>query len=143
MSVIDEPRVKPSASKSKPTSKSPAKRPRSLARTGAWSGLVALVLLGLGALALLPTRAWLNQRTQIADAQRRLAAMQVENERMAAKVAGLQQPDDIAKEARSQFNLVRPNEASYAMLPAPLPTLASLPAQWPYTVIQQLAARHR
>jgi Septum formation initiator len=138
MSVIDEPRVSSSSA-----SKAPAKRPRSLARTGTWSGLIALVLLGLGALALLPTRAWLNQRTQIADAQRRLAAMQIENERMAAKVAGLQQPDDIAKEARSQFNLVRPNEASYAMLPAPLPTLASLPAQWPYTVIQQLVARHR
>jgi len=140
MSVIDDQRASSSTSKS-PTSRS-AKRPRSLVRTGAWSGLVALVLLGLGALALLPTRAWLNQRTQIADAERRLAAMQVENERMAAKVAGLQQPDDIAKEARSQFNLVRPNEASYAVLPAPLPTLAALPAQWPYNVIQQLAAQH-
>jgi cell division protein FtsB len=135
MTMIDEPRVDNAEDTS-------AGRRRRWYRASAWFGLVALVLIGVGALTVLPMRAWFNQRKQIADAERRLTALQVENDRLAGRLASLQEPDQIAQVARGEFNLVRPNEASYAMLPAPLPSLSTLPAEWPYTVITQLTS-HR
>jgi cell division protein FtsB len=106
-------------------------------------GRCGAVVAGLVLLALLPTRSWLNQRSQIRDAERRLAEMRVVNDRLQRRVDALSTPAEVDQVARAQFSLVKPGEAAYALLPLPKITIDALPAQWPYTVIQQVVAVRR
>ena len=118
------------------------RRRRRWVLAGTWLGLVGIVGAGLVLLALLPTRSWLSQRAQIRDAEKRLADIQLVNDRLEQRVQALSTPGEIDQVARTQFGLVKPGEASYALLPAPKITVDALPAQWPYTVIQKVVAAH-
>lgn len=108
-----------------------------------WFGLVLLVLGGLAALAALPTRQWLNQRDQMKASTAQLAELQERNAQLQTELDHLQSPQANDDVARKELGLVKPDEKALAVLPAPKITLAALPAEWPYTVIQQLAAAAR
>lgn len=111
-------------------------------RLSLWLGLLALVVAGLGLLAVLPTRAWLDQRRQMADKTEQLAELQARNAKLDEQLAHLQSPEAVDEVAREKLGLVREDEKALAVLPAPELTLDALPAVWPYTVLRGVAASH-
>ena len=76
--------------------------------------LVAALLLGV-----LPTRSWLDQRDRIQAEEAKLQVLTRENQRLASRVQELHTDAEIERLAREQYNLVRPGEEAYAILPAP------------------------
>ena len=79
-------------------------------------GAILVVFLVAG---VFPTRTYLHQRDAIAAEERKVAVLSSENEKLAAKVARLHTDAEIERLAREQYNLVRPGEEAYAILPGP------------------------
>jgi cell division protein FtsB len=77
--------------------------------------LVAFLLAG----GVFPTRTYLHQRTAIAAEEEKLAVLTAENQKLAAKVDRLATDGEVERIAREQYNLVRPGEEAYAILPGP------------------------
>jgi cell division protein FtsB len=100
-----------------------------------WTTAV-IVVAGLLLLLVLPTRAWLSQRSAIASAERRLAVLQAENAKLSARVAALQTPDEVERVAREQYNLAHPGEKVLSVLPAP--ALTNLPSGWPFSLVNEI-----
>jgi cell division protein FtsB len=94
-----------------------------------------VALCGFLALAVFPTGTFLDQRTDTAEAEERLAVLREQNAAYEERVERLETPEEIERLAREQYNLVRPGEEAYAVLPAPLPEL-DLPAVWPFGELQ-------
>ena len=84
--------------------------------------LVVVALGGLLFLFILPGRTWLQQQGAMANAERRLNALNAENAALARRAAELQNPAYVQQIARQQYGLVRPNEQSYGIL---LPTVTT------------------
>jgi cell division protein FtsB len=79
-----------------------------------------------------PTRTFVAQRTAISGAERQLEVLQQQNGELEARAARLRDDAEIERIAREQYNLVRPGEEAYAILPAPggaeAPTATTVPA---------------
>ena len=99
---------------------------RLLAALGATAVLVVVLAVGV-----LPTRTYLDQRRQLEQAQQRVRLLDIENQRLAARVEKLHSDTEIERLAREQYNLVHPGEEAYSVLPAPLPPV-DLPSIWPF-----------
>jgi cell division protein FtsB len=99
---------------------------RTLGLVGGGAGLV--LALGLG---VFPTRSFLDQRAQVSEAEQRLAVLREQNAALADQLDELSTPEEIERLAREEYNLVRPGEEAYSVLPAPLPAL-ELPQVWPF-----------
>ena len=84
--------------------------------------LVVVALGGLLFLFILPGRTWLQQRSAMSGAERRLNALNAENAALARRAAQLQDPAYVQQIARQQYGLVLPNERSYGIL---LPTVTT------------------
>jgi cell division protein FtsB len=108
----------------------PRRRTRRLGRTlglvGGGAGLLVVLAVGV-----FPTRSYLAQRDDLSDTERRLAVLREQNERLEDQLERLSTPEEIERIAREQYNLVRPGEEAYSVLPAPLPAL-ELPDLWPF-----------
>jgi cell division protein FtsB len=102
-----------------------------------WTTAVVVVA-GLVLLLVLPTRAWLSQRSSIASAEHRLQVLQDENTKLQARVAALQTPGQIEQVGREQYSLAKPGEKVFSVLPAP--ALTNLPSGWPYDLVGQMVA---
>jgi cell division protein FtsB len=100
-----------------------------------WTTAVVVVA-GLLLLLVLPTRAWLSQRSAIASAERTLAVLQTENAKLSARVSALQTPEEIERVAREQYNLADQGEQVFSVLPAP--ALTNLPSGWPYSLVNEI-----
>jgi len=86
--------------------------------------VATVVLVGLVFLAVFPTRTYLSQRRDLANTERRLAVLTRQNQELAGRVGRLNTDAEIERLAREQYNLVRPGEEAYAILPPPgVPTL--------------------
>ena len=119
----------------KPPKEHPHRRRRILAAV--WtSALVATA--GLLLLLVLPTRAWLAQRSAIASAEHRLDIVQDENAKLQARLQALQTPEDVEQVAREQYNLAEPGEKVFSVLPAP--ALTNLPSGWPFSLVNEIVA---
>jgi cell division protein FtsB len=79
-------------------------------------GLALVVFLVAG---VFPTRTYLHQRDEIAAAEEKLAILTAENAKLDARVEQLHTDAEIERLAREQYNLVRPGEEAYAILPGP------------------------
>lgn len=90
-------------------------------KRAAWPLMVSLVVVGLLFLAVFPTRTYLGQRRDLKETAERVAVLDAENARLAARVRKLNTDEEIERLAREQYNLVRPGEEAYAILPAPTP----------------------
>jgi len=113
----------------------PHRRRRILAAV--WtSALVAAA--GLLLLLVLPTRAWLAQRSDIASAQQKLAVIETENAKLEARLKALLTPEEIERVAREQYNLAGHGEQVFSVLPPP--TLTNLPSGWPYGLVNEIVA---
>ena len=93
------------------------------------AGLVfaALALAGVLALAVFPAQAWLDQRHYREQLEARQAALSASNATLQARADQLQTDAEIERLAR-QYNLVKPGEESYFVLPRPDPPAAAPPA---------------
>ena len=78
------------------------------------SVLTAVLLLGV-----FPTRSYFTQRENIEREKAKVAILDQENSRLAARVQKLQTDEEIERLAREQYNLVKPGEEAYAILPGP------------------------
>jgi cell division protein FtsB len=75
------------------------------------------VLLAALFLAIFPTRALIDQRNRKGAAARELVRLESENKRLDGEVHRLHTDAEIERLARDQYNLVRPGEEAYAILP--------------------------
>jgi cell division protein FtsB len=93
--------------------------------------LGSLVALGVLFVGIFPTRAILDQRAELARAERSLAQVEAMNDELADRAEALGTDDEIERIAREQYNLGRPGEEVYAILPAP-PAPPAVPDAWPF-----------
>jgi cell division protein FtsB len=88
----------------------------------AWIAVPFVVLVVLF-VAIFPTRSLLDQRSRKGKAIRELAHLQRENAKLDNAVQVLHTDAAIERLAREQYNLVKPGEEAYAILPGrPAPT---------------------
>jgi cell division protein FtsB len=87
------------------------------------AGLIfaALALVGVMALAVFPAQAWRHQRAQRTELRAQEAALAAENRSLQSRVDQLRSDEEIERLAR-QYNLVKPGEESYFLLPPPTVT---------------------
>lgn len=82
---------------------------------------VALIALALAAILFVfvfPTRSYLAQRRQVADAEQAVHVLREQNGKLEAEAQRLQTPGAIERMAREQFHMVYPGEQAYNVLPA-------------------------
>ena len=96
------------------------------------AGLVfaALALVGVMALAVFPAGAWMSQRQEREALIAQEAALAAENQSLQARVDQLRTDEEIERLAR-QYNLVKPGEEPYFILPQPGATSVPPPAPAP------------
>ena len=95
-------------------------------------GAILVVFLVAG---VFPTRTYLHQRDAIAAEERKVAVLSAENEKLTAKVDRLHTDAEIERLAREQYNLVRPGEEAYAILPGPEDARPERPVDVPPPVV--------
>ena len=107
------------------------------ARRRALVGLAVLILfVGVLLVAVFPTRTWLDQRAETADAEAELAEVQAERERVARLTETLETPEEIARRAKAELGYVNPGEEAFSILPAPVEPIG-LPSGWPFTGVER------
>ena len=105
-----------------PASNTPAsKRPPSprvrRRRTILTTVLGALAIVGFLFAFVYPTSTYFRQRSQIGDANERLARLEVETKRLEQASKKLLGDKEVERLAREQYGLVRPGETSYVLVP--------------------------
>ena len=118
------------------SSERPGRLARRARRARAWLLVSVLALLGVLLLAGFPARAWVAQRHErdkVAAAMRETAA---QNRRLEDRARLLQTDAEIERLARKDYNLVRPGEQAFAILPAAAP--APAPAGTPLAAAAEL-----
>ncbi|MGH9155977.1 MAG: FtsB family cell division protein [Acidimicrobiales bacterium] len=91
----------------------------SVERHRTWPWIMVVVLIGVTFVGVFPSRTYLAQRSTLAAAERRLEVLAAENARLADRATQLMTDAEIERLAREQYNLVRPGEEAYAILPRP------------------------
>jgi cell division protein FtsB len=109
------------------------------ARRAVWPLLATLVVGAILVVGVFPTRAYLAQQASIAKTQHQLSVLDGQNRSLQARVATLNTDAEIERLAREEYNLVRPGEESFAILPSPPPQI-TVPDAWPFTGLQQRLA---
>jgi hypothetical protein len=114
--------------------------PFSRRRTRVLLGLAAIVVVAalVGALFVLPVRAWMNQREAIAEAEAQKDALWTQIRELDERYVALESDGEVERIAREQYGLVFPGEQPLSVLPTP--TIEQLPAAWPYTVVEEILA---
>ena len=84
-----------------------------------WPLVATVVVLGLAFLAVFPTRTYLPQRRDLRHTEQRLDVLSRQNQELSGRVARLNTDAEIERLAREQYNLVRPGEEAFAILPPP------------------------
>ena len=87
----------------------------------AWPLVATVAFVGLLFLAVFPSRTYLSQRRDLSNTEQRLAVLTRQNQELTGRVARLNTEAEIERLAREQYNLVRPGEEAYAILPPPGP----------------------
>lgn len=97
-----------------------------------WLVLAAVTVIGVLFIGVYPTRTYFAQRSALQKAQHQLAVLNNENAKLDQASSDLNTDARIEQLARERYNLVRPGEEAYAILPAPPPKVA-VPPVWPFT----------
>ena len=88
-------------------------------RRAAWPVLVSVALVGVLFAGVFPTRTYLAQRATISHAEKQLEVLGKQNDELEARAEKLRTDAEIERLARESYNLVRPGEEAYALLPPP------------------------
>ena len=123
---------------------SPIAREKQLVKGRGKRGLVALAASVITAalvvaLFVLPVKAYLRQRTDIARKQRELAALDQANAELTDQVNRLNTPEGIEDAAREEIGYVKRGEIRLTVLPAPNAPI-TMPSGWPYDAIARVVA---
>ena len=97
--------------------------------------LVAVLVVGV-----FPTRSYLTQRRAISTADRDLSQITDGNDELQAHVDRLQSDQEIERQAREHYGLVKAGEEAYHVLPAPQDP-PKVPDVWPFSRLQQRLER--
>jgi cell division protein FtsB len=94
-------------------------RPR-IARVGAIArvAFAAVLLLGVLFLGVFPTRTYLRQRASIQSTEHQLSVLQGETSRLRSDIGRLRTPAEIERIAREDYNLARPGEDVFLIIPS-------------------------
>jgi cell division protein FtsB len=97
-------------------------------RRAAWPLLVAVLFaVAILFLAVFPARTLMAQRHQRAQVEAQLTKLQASNKAMQERVKLLGTDAEIERLAREQYDLVRPGEQAFAVLPGPKPQAPAPP----------------
>jgi cell division protein FtsB len=88
-------------------------------RRAPWPFMVSIIVIGVLFLGVFPTRTYVAQQRKLKATEERVEVLEEQNERLAARIRKLNTDEEIERLAREQYNLVRPGEEAYAILPAP------------------------
>ena len=90
--------------------------------------IATLVLIGALFLFVFPTSAVLHQRSQLNDAEQRLSVLKQQNARLASESKRVLSDAEIERLARDRFNMVRPGEQAWAVVPGAATTTTTTTA---------------
>ena len=96
-------------------------------RQAAWPLVVSVVVVGTLGLAVFPARTYVAQRQGLIAAEQRVKVLSEQNRELSSRVQKLNTDAEIERLARQQYNLVRPGEEAYAILPQQAPVAAQPP----------------
>ena len=98
-----------------------------------WLAVSLVACAVVAVLGAFPVRAWIDQGRQREDLAARVTAITTENDRLAQKIEQLKDPATVEALARERYQLVRPGEEAYAILPTadPAATAAGAPPAGP------------
>ena len=88
-------------------------------RRALWPLLVSVVLVGVLFAGVFPTRTYLAQRASISHSEKQLEVLGGQNKDLEHRAKELQSDAEVERLAREQYNLVKPGEQAYAVLPPP------------------------
>ena len=88
-------------------------------RRALWPLLLAIVLIGAVFVFVFPTRTYLGQRASISHSEKQLEVLGEQNKDLEKRAEDLQSDAEVERLAREQYNLVKPGEQAYAVLPPP------------------------
>jgi cell division protein FtsB len=100
--------------------------------------VASVIFIGILFGAVYPTRTYLAQQRDLRAAHQKLALFQQQNGHLEAEAKRLESDEEIERIARARFNLVKPGEEAYAIVPvppkpgapaSPAPTTPSAPAR--------------
>lgn len=91
----------------------------------------SVAVVGVLSLAVVPTRTYLERRSEIAEAEAQLARLVSANEADAARIAALDSDAELERVARRDFRLALPGEEVYRVLP-PVIDPGAVPSGWPF-----------
>ncbi len=92
-----------------------------------WLVVAGLVLVGVLFLAVFPARTYLDQRRQRQEVLAQIKRTDGENKALEDRINKLNTDAEVERLAREQYNLVRPGEEAYAILPTRQPPPAPPP----------------
>jgi len=102
-------------------------------------GAMVITAALVAALFVLPVKAWLRQRDDIAVKDKELSALDQANAELSDEVGRLKTPEGIEEAAREEIGYVQRGEIRLTMLPAP-PAPITMPSGWPYDTVAQIVA---
>ena len=81
--------------------------------------VVSILVVGVLFALVFPTRTYLAQRASISRAEKQLQVLGQQNAELEQRAKQLQSDAEIERLARERYNLVKPGEEAYAVLPPP------------------------
>ena len=105
------------------------KVPHHSGRRASWErpsriAVASLAVIAIMFLFVFPTRSYLAQQRQVHAARHALEEVTAQNKELSREARQLKTPSEVERLARSQFNMVRPGEQAYNVVP-PAPQPAS------------------
>lgn len=92
-----------------------------------WLAASLVALFAVVVLGAFPVRAYFDQSTQRDQLAARLAALAAKNDELARQAEQLKDPQTVEALARERYQLVRPGEEAYAILPSDAPAAPPAP----------------
>ena len=105
-------------------------KPRVLRRLALFAVMVGASVTAL-VIGVLPLSDWFDQRSTTDELLAELAEVEAMNDAYRVRIDALNTDEEIERRARAEYNLVRPNEEAYAVLPPP--TEKQISGVWPFT----------
>ena len=92
-----------------------------MSRKRTWLFVGGLALVGVLFIAVFPARTYLDQHRQRQEVLTQIKATDAKNKALEKRIASLHTDAEVERLAREQYNLVRPGEEAYAILPTRQP----------------------
>ena len=104
---------------------------RSILRRLGYVSIIAVSLLSLMLLGIIPVQEWFEVRDTKNDLLLELAEIEELNESYRVSIDALKTDDEIERIARSEYNLVKPHEEAYYVIPISSEDI-EIPGIWPF-----------